>query len=250
VLVFSYRNAPTTAMLGLFRFLKHSKEAGIDVRPMFHGNALIHRSRNTSLAAVRPDADFALMVDDDMMPEPDVLVKLLARDVPVVSAFCTTRVPPVQIAAKRYDEASDQFVPLAALRPDTLVSGPYAVGGAFLLLRRDAIDALKEYYLSANDWLVENRRLFDRLHVRAENREKERARKETIRRANWAREKYLQVFDYPTTENELQLGEDIALSRKLLGLNIPVAIDTAVQVAHLGEYPFGPWDLEGVADAH
>lgn len=224
--------------------LEYSKGAGVDLSPKFYGNALVHRSRNTALATVREDADFALFADDDMLPERNALVKLIERNVPVVSALCTTRVPPVEIAAKLYHAASDQYVPLDALRPDTLVSGQFAVGAAFLLVRREVIDRLIEYYLSAFDWMAENRRLFDRLHARGEYREQERARREEIRRANWERSRYLQVFDFPTAENEFQLGEDIALSRRLLALGIPVAIDTAVSVAHLGEHPYGVWDLK------
>ena len=74
-------------------------------------------------------------------------------------------------------------------------------------------------------------------------REKERSRKEKIRRERWERDRLLRVFDFPVTDAEDQLGEDIAFSRKLLNLNIPVAIDTSVAVGHLGEYPFGIWDL-------
>lgn len=224
--------------------LEYSKAAGIDLGPKFYGNALVHRSRNAALATVRPDADYALFVDDDMLPERDALIRLVERAQPVVSALSTTRVPPVRIAAKLYHEPSDQFVPLDSIRPDALVTGKFSIGAAFLLINRGTIDRLIEYYLSARDWVDENRRLLDRLHVRAENREKERARKEQIRRANWERERYLQVFDFPTGENELQLGEDVALSRRLLALGVPVAIDTALHVAHLGEHPYGVWDLK------
>ena len=113
----------------------------------------------------------------------------------------------------------------------------------FLLLSRETIEQLKEYYLSARDWLEANRRCFDRMHVRAENREKERAHKAEIRRANWDREKYLLVFDYPVGENELQFGEDVGMCWHLMQLGIPVLIDTGVIVGHLGEYPYGPWDV-------
>lgn len=231
-------------MTGIFAMLHHTSRNDVEIGIKMHGNALIHRSRNAALATVADSADYALMVDDDMLPDRDAILRLMERDVPVVSALCTTRVPPVQIAAKKYDAASEQFVPLAALRPDTLVSGEFAVGGAFLLLRRDAIQALREYYLSARDWLAENRRLHDRLHVRADYREKERARKEGIRRAMWDRERFLRVFDYPVIETEQELGEDIAFSRKCLELGIPVAIDTAVPVAHVGDYTYGIWDVQ------
>ena len=38
--------------------------------------------------------------------------------------------------------------------------------------------------------------------------------------------------------------EDVAFARKLLALDISVAIDTEIAVGHLGEQVFGPWDLQ------
>lgn len=214
----------------------------------FYGNALIHKSRNKALASIREDADFVLFLDDDMVPEPDALVRFMEHGVPVVSAACTTRVPPVQLAAKVYNEALDQFVPLDALRPGKLISGPFAVGTAFVLIDRRTVELLREYHLSGQDWLDENTRLLNRLHVRSEKREQERARIEGLRRAHWERERMLRIFDFPVSEGELQLGEDMAFARRLLKLGIPVAIDTEVAVGHLGEHMFGVWDLnyEGV----
>jgi hypothetical protein len=244
------RAASANALAAIYRMRDRTEDAGHATRLLMYGNALIHRSRNNALAAsVRPDADYVLMVDDDMLPEPDALLKLLAHGVPVASAACTTKVPPVALAAKVYDSIADQFVPLDALRPDALCHGPFAVGAAFLLIDRKTIDALIEYHLSAQDWLDENRRLLDRLHVRTEGRERERARKEEIRRAHWERERLVRIFDFPINESELQLGEDIALGRRLLNLKIPVAIDSSVAVGHLGEYAFGPWNLQEDLDA-
>jgi hypothetical protein len=244
------RAASSNALAGIFGMRDRTEDAGHDPRLFMYGNALIHRSRNNALAGVRADADYVLMVDDDMLPEPEALLKVLAHGVPVVSAACTTKVPPIHYAAKVFDPAADQFVPFDAIRPDTLVTGPFAVGGAFLLIDRKTIDALIEYHLSARDWLEENRRLLDRLHVRTEFRERERARKEEIRRARWASERLMRVFDFPVTDGELQLGEDISLGRRLLNLGIPVSIDSGVAVGHLGEYTYGPWNVEEEKDVN
>jgi hypothetical protein len=229
--------------MAIMGMVSASRKAGHSLNLRTYGNALVHRARNDALATFGAGADYALFVDDDMVPEPEALNQLLAHRVPVVSAACTTRVPPVRLAAKVYDEKSDQFVPLEAIRPDRLVTGQFAVGAAFLLMDRATIESLREYYLSARDWLDENIRLLNRLHVRADLREKERARKEEIRRAHFEREKMLRVFDFPVADSELQLGEDIALSRKLVNLGIPVSIDASVAVGHLGEHTYGPWDL-------
>jgi hypothetical protein len=221
----------------------YSRSKGLDVCVRMYGNALIHRARNTALATVRADADFALFVDDDMLPPKRALMKLVAHDVPVVSALCTTRQPPIEIAAKVYNPDEDQFHPLDTVNLTRMVTGQFGVGTAFTLLRRDVIDTLQEYYLSAQDWLCENRRRLDRMHVRAELREKERRHLEAIRRAQYAKDKHLRVFDYLVGENELQLGEDVTLSRRLIQLGIPVSIDGTVIVGHCGEWAYDVYDI-------
>lgn len=207
-----------------------------------YGNALIHQARNKALATVRPDA-YAFFLDDDMLPEKDALMRLLADRQPVVSALCTTRMEPVEIAAKVYDQQTDQFAPLSRVKLNKLLVGQFGVGAAFMLMDRPTVDALIEYYMTARDWLDEHQPMFHRLHVRAERREAERVRRSDFRRARWLTEKQLRVFDYMDTDAELQLGEDITLCRKLIKLGIPVALDTSVQVGHLGERPYGIWDV-------
>lgn len=208
-----------------------------------YGNALIHRSRNQALVSTRPDAD-VLFVDDDMLPLEDALLRLVAHGRPVVSALCTTRIPPIQYAFKLYDEPSDQFIPVDRVRLDRMITGQFSIGFGFLLVSREAIGKVIEHHLSGNDWLTDSRRKNDRLHVRAEWREKERARIEEIRRTRHASEKYLRVFRNLETDEELELGEDTTFSRRLIQVGIPVSIDTGTVVGHMGEHPFGPWDIE------
>lgn len=230
--------------MAIAAMLEHARKEGVDLRTPIYGNALIDRARNEALAFCRPDSEFVLFLDDDMLPRPDALVRLLSHQLPVVSALCTTRIPPVRFALKLYDEASDQFIPIQAIREDKVVTGPFGVGAAFLLMNRTTIEALKEYYFTARDWLDDNTKLLNRLHVRAEWREKERARKEQIRRGFWEREKVLRVFDMLIGENELKHGEDVSLSKHLIRLGIPISVDSGAVVGHLGEYPYGPWDVK------
>jgi len=223
----------------------YSRKQGVDMVMPMYGNALIHRSRNNALANIRPDADWVLFVDDDMVPEREALMRLLAHQQPVVSAFCTTRTAPARPAAKVYYEREDRFIPIREKPPENaLINGQLAPGAAFLLMNRETVEALKEYYLSANDWLEESRPTLDRMHVRSEQRETERARKEEARRGFYQREKVLRIFYYGMGDNEIELGEDICLARNLMRLKIPVALDTSTVVGHIGEHPYGPWDID------
>lgn len=219
-----------------------TQRGGVELELKIHGNALIHRSRNLALANVREGAH-ALLMDDDMLPEADCALKLLNDSVPVVSALCTTRTYPVRIAAKIYDEERDVFCPISAVKMNKLLAGRFAVGAACLLLDPATIAALLEYNLTARDWVDENRRTFERLHARSGMVELERARKEGLRRELWKNERYCRIFDYGVQDNELELGEDVSFSRKLIRLGIDSAIDTGAVVAHVGERPFGVWDI-------
>ena len=242
------RAAPNDSLFAVMGMLNYSQKQGVDIGFRINGNALVHRVRNQGVAEAREDFDYLLFCDDDMLPDADSLCRLLAHQAPIVSALCTTRREPIELAARAYDPVSDQFAPLDRIRVQQLVTDigrekKLAVGAAFLLIRRDTIETLKEYYLSARDWLEDRRREMDRMHVRAEYREKERQRKEEIRRAHFARAKILRIFDFLVGDDEVQLGEDISLSKRLLKLGIPMAIDTACQVAHIGEKAYGVWDL-------
>jgi glycosyltransferase involved in cell wall biosynthesis len=243
-----YRNPPLTALDALDDLAAHTIAQGHDVRiPRLYGSALVHRARNIALTRIRKDADYVLFCDDDMAPERDALVRLLGHGVPVVSALCTTRTIPPCIAAKAYDPERDEFALIEDIRRDKLITGTFGVGAAFLLIQRSALESVLEYHLSGRDWLELNRRQFDRLHVRSENREKERARIEAKRRANWEREGINRVFAFSVNGDELECGEDVHFSRLLMQLGIPVAIDTGCIVGHVGEFSYSA-HLLGVTD--
>lgn len=222
----------------------YSRKQGIDVALRIYGNALVHRARNKAISERRPDADYVLMVDDDMTPEPEALCWLIEHQLPVVSGLCTTRQEPVEYAVKILNEESDQFCPIGEFRMNKVVKGKFAPGTAFVLIHRSVLEEVIEFWLSAKDWIEENRRLHDRMCVRAENREKERARIEEIRRFQNAQDGYFRLFDFPIIETQLQLGEDIAFFRKVLRCGFETAIDTGCWLGHIGDYAFGPWDIQ------
>jgi hypothetical protein len=223
--------------------VQFSAMQGVDVRLHIYANALIHKARNRALAEVRPDCTHVLFADDDMIPEKEALCRLLAHDLPVVSAVCTKRASPTELVARAWDEKSQQYLPLASINLRKVVSGDLAVGGAFLLIGRSALDRVIEYHLSGRDWIDENVRMLDLLKVRGENREEYRKRLEEIRRGRWTRDRCIALWDFVTGPDGLQLGEDIFVSAKFRRLGIPVAIDGQTWVGHIGEYPYGVWDL-------
>ncbi len=228
-------------------------DAGHDVvMPRLYGSAIVHRARNIALTRIRPDADYALFVDDDMEPERGALLNMLAasedHSCPVISALCTTRSFPVRIVAKAYKEDTDSFHPIDAMRPNKLVVGKFGLGGAFLLVKNSVIEQAKEFYLSGRDWLIEHKPMFDRLGVRNEKRESERQRVEANRRKHYEAEKLLKVFRFSEQDDELERGEDVHFSWLLIHMGVTMGIHTGVQVGHLGDFSFDA-NLLGVNDA-
>lgn len=240
--LFSYRSGPAAARMALDIMVLYSRQNGLDVDVLTFGNALIHRARNEALICTRPDSS-VLFVDDDMIPQRDALLRLIDAKRPVISALCTTRTEPVRIAAKIYRTETGEFGWLDRINLSRVVDGQFAPGTAFLLMDRASVEAVKEYHLSAQDWLDENRTMLSRLHVRTGLREAERKRRETLRRRLWEQSHFLRVFDYPVNDEELQLGEDISLGRKLLHLGIPVSLDGTTPVGHLGEKAYSVYDM-------
>lgn len=224
--------------------INYSTSHGVDLHYKMYGNALIHKSRNNALTNLRPNATHALFMDDDMLPEEDALLRLLAHGVPAVSALCTTRHHPVGIAARAYNRETTEFGFVEKVKMNCLIRGDFAVGAAFLLVDRPTIEALIEHHLSATDWLMDREKMFTRMEVSQRRRDIERKRVEAFRRERYAKDKHARIFDYGYHDNDIQMGEDLTFSLRLIQLGIPVHLDTGTPVAHVGEYTYGIWDME------
>lgn len=244
VLIPSYRHFNTAAFTAISGMMNHSRVQGLDVEcPALNPSSLVHRARNISITRLRDDSTHVLFCDDDMAPPKDALCRLLERKVPVVSGLCTTRELPPTIAAKVYDPQADRYVKMDRIRMGDLIDGPFGVGTGFLLVERGVLELALECHITGQDWIEENRRMFDRLHVRVEARERERARVAAIRKELWDNEQFHLVFRYGMQENGLELGEDLNFCRNLTRLGIPIAIDTAVVVGHIGDFPYSVHNL-------
>lgn len=92
-------------------------------------------NRNTVLRKLTKEHRWVLFIDDDMLFEDGDLRRLLLHDVPMVSAICPARRRPYEPACHPMDEAK--------IASGKLVEVDW-VGAAFLLVRRDVIDAMED----------------------------------------------------------------------------------------------------------
>ncbi len=240
------RFIPRSADAAIRGTVDRARERGHDIHYPngVFGSAMISHSRNHSLKVVRPDSDFVLFVDDDMLPVPSALVRLVGHAKPVVSALCVTRQIPCKICAKHYNQETGEFSLIADIEENTLVKGPWGIGFGFVLIQTKVLFRVIDYVLGAHDWIALGRREHDRLKVRMENRLAEQARIAAQRQKVWEAERIAPVFQL-RLHDELQheIAEDMHFSRLLREMGVDVWIDSGCLVGHLGEFPFSPLNL-------
>lgn len=244
LLIPSYRSFKVGAYDAIQRMCSHTRELpGIDfASPLLRSCSLIHTARNRALSCARPDADYVVFVDDDMLPPVDALERLLKHEAPIVSALTTGRehFPPT-LSVRKYDRERDCFYELTGYPENTLIKGDLGVGTGFMVIRGDVIKAVREDYLEANDWLADYKPILKRMGVPGKKIEHERRRRSQMRKES---ENPPTLFDFDWTQSGCQLGEDMSFCRRAIRLGYEVAVDTSVQVGHLGDFPYGPWNLE------
>jgi len=172
--------------------MSQAKRAGHDVDAVPYGYALIDESRNACVAKYSDGADFVVFIDDDMKPEPEAINKIVALNAPIASAICTTRSEPTDLVLLEWVDERGGFVKCHTIPMHKPVTKRFGVGGAFLCIRKDALEQIKEYYLSARDWIDWFQPEHDRMHVRKEKREEER--KAALRKALRVREQRLEAL--------------------------------------------------------
>lgn len=242
VLIPRYKTLKEGAYNAIARMCAYSKQQGVDLaEPILRASSLIEETRNMALAQTRKDVDYILFCDDDMVPEPDALIRLAGHKMPLVSALTTTKeVFPPTLSVRAYSEEEDRFVIVERVAPNKVITGKLGVGAGFMLFSREVRDQTVAEWREARDWLADHEPMLRRLRVPSSMRERERKRVAEMRKGL---DVAPQVFSRDTTRCGHKLGEDISFCRRVLRLGFDIAVDTSVQVGHLGDFPYGPWNL-------
>ena len=242
LLIPTYRLQDPQALIAIRTMEWYTRSKGYDLHvPPVHSGGVIHWVRNEALAAIRKDTDYVLFCDDDMAPPRDAAVRLLRHNLPVCSALTTTRSFPVRLTLKKYNPETGLFYQAEDVVPDVVAAGQYGAGAGFLLVAKYVIDDLLERWLSADDWVEDNQLMLSRLHVRAELRDREKARIAACRRERLAAgDVHPHYFEFFTAPDQHDFGEDMSFCRRILLAGYDIGIDTGVHVSHMGTFPFGP----------
>lgn len=247
-----------TSTMSLWRMINYTQEklgASVSVPPLVR-SALVHEARNRAVNMVRDDADFILMVDDDMAVQyPETLVDMLevmeTRQLDVVTPLTCKRQFPIMLATSKLtnyngtlrstpvsiEEIMEAEAKGEKLQPITPVLG----GGAFLLMRAKVLTAAMRAHLDARDWVLEHDEQFTRMGLGRGVVEQERRFISEMRWQDYNLSKHHTLFHFPYNGDCTYLnGEDWQFTLFLYQLGFPTTLLPQIMVEHVGEFPYSP----------
>jgi hypothetical protein len=193
-------------------------------------SSVVHWGRNQLLVNLRQrkqPTDYVLLVDDDMTPPEDALIKLLAHDVDIVAGACTVRKDPPVPNFRMWDSRIFNFVTVFDWPLGTLLEVGGA-GTAFMLVKTSVLDAVGENYLSCRY----EREYFGLSDEVAKLLEAGRRKHAEEKGNEW----WFQFLPHPWGDGEF--GEDLSFCFKARACGFNVWVDTSVCPGHVGSYEY------------
>lgn len=246
---FDYRDAETSRYAMKY-FLK--KELNADIfEPPLERKATVHDARNAAVNAVRDDADFILMCDDDMAcDDPYALVKLIRlmekyQDFGAATPLTVKRKFPIEFASSYLEDYNGNprsivLTPSVLEQFDEIVY-PALGGGGFLLLRADTLRKAMAAHLKAMDWLFDHEHQLNRMGVGAGRIRQEQKLISDSRHQAYETAKHHTLFYFPFDSYYTYLhGEDWAFTLFLHRLGIRTMVAKHIHVLHLGVFGYSP----------
>lgn len=192
--------------------------------------SVIHWSRNELFVNLRKrgqPADYVLLMDDDMTPPEDALIRMLAHDVDIVAGACTVRKDPPLPNFRQWVPEIFNFRTAFDWPLDALIEVG-GVGAAFMLVKTTALDAIGEYYLSCR---------YEREYLGMSD---EVAKRVSEGRRKYARETgnewWFQFLMHPWGDGEF--GEDLSFCFKARECGYKIFVDTSICPGHIGSYEY------------
>ncbi len=235
----TYRNPEAQMRDALGSMVQCCRDNGVTV---YSGapvqSSVVHWSRNWLLAEQLKSGKpwtHVLFIDDDIVVEPEALLKLLSHKKDIVAGLCTRRNDPPVPNIRFYDKADGTTRQIWEWPENQLIEVD-SVGTGLMLLTQHAVEQTAQAYFDCL-WEKEFYRLTD---------DNERIKElKTVRLAEFDAQKTCYWFRFlPTPKGNIEAGEDIFFCYMAKTFcDISVYVDTAVQPGHLGPYPYGVKDF-------
>lgn len=198
--------------------------------------SVVHWSRNRliteQLLSGKPWTHI-LFIDDDIVVEPDHLVKMLSHKKDIVAGLCTRRQDPPIPNMLYLSETTKKYERIWEWPENALIgeNKKIAIGTGLMLISKHALEQVAQAYFDClweqDVWGLQGERL-------------ERIKK--LRLQAFDEEKICYWFRFLGAG--VEMGEDISFCHIATRYcDIPVYVDTSVQPGHLGNYDFGIKDF-------
>lgn len=194
-------------------------------------SSVVHWVRNelaSRLYKSKHPFDYVLYMDDDIVPPPDALIKLLAAKKDIIAGACTVRQDPPLPNFRTYDPVKMTYTTAFQWSGEGVINVG-AVGTGFMLISRKALEAVADYYM---DCRFEKKYLGMSDEVAARLVRARHHRVEETLNAWW-----FEFLKHPLGDGEY--GEDISFCFKARECGFEVHVDTSVRCGHLGQYAYG-----------
>ncbi len=223
--------------------------------PPTYNSSVIHWARNQAIAQAlygqpkdgRPPCDYLFLMDDDMMCEPDYLLRLASYKLDVVTGICTIRRDPPRPNIRSWDEANGCFHDIVEWDWDSQklfeIGG---VGAAFMLIKRGVFERLGQAYLNCELEIAEDLRKTtagkdEILAYWAKKSELRHTRFENaLKDGKWGEaDCWWFSFLNNIVDNQLgEAGEDMSFSWKMRYFGYKIMADPQILPGHLGLYGY------------
>jgi hypothetical protein len=225
------RDAPKNQTNKAFEeLIVYSKTRAIIVPQPGISSSVVHWARNDLLARLRKAGhrhEFVLLMDDDMVPPPDALVKMIDHDKDIVAGACTVRTDPPLPNFRVYDEKARTYHTAFEWGGEGLIEVG-GVGAAFMLVKRHVFDAIGEYTMAQTyprKYLGMSAEVADRLEAGCRKRA-----------ADTFDQGWFEFLKQPDGDGEF--GEDISFCFKARECGFTINVDTTIRVGHIGAYAY------------
>jgi hypothetical protein len=234
ILIPSHRGVPRKVEDALKEMVAYTRQFCQVAGPYVELGSLVHEARNRLLSkAWRSSSQFThfLFVDDDMVPPPDALVKLLRREKSLVGGLYVTRAKTPTPVALTLDPQG-QMRPLPSFTPGELVEVE-GMGAGLMLVSRECVQAVADYFITAQ-W--EQKALGIAPSVAIDLCQLRGDRWQELKEALW--------FRFLPSPSGTEFGEDVSFCIAARDAGHVPYVDTDVVAGHLGEYVYTLKDIQ------
>jgi hypothetical protein len=241
ILVPCYRQPHPRMSQGINALVKYSHEHGIQIihTPIIQSSA-VHWTRNALIVELLKSSKpftHILFCDDDIVPPPDALCRLMSHGKDIIAALCTRRQDPPIPNARLFDEERRMYEELWEW-PDGLIEVG-AVGTGFMLISRHALQQVAEVYFQC----LYEKKLYGVSDEWVELATRRRLEEFDNEPNAW----WFKWLDREDCYGEY--GEDVSFCHKATQCaGMKVYVDTTVQPEHMGDYGYTIQDFVSYRD--